>query len=119
VSDTGKAAAERRGGGSSRPAAERVQPKLKVGEVNDPLEHEAEAVAQQVASGAPAATVSRMAAPEKKEEPVRRAAAPEKKKDEPVRRAAASEKKKDEPIRRAAAPEKKEEPVRRAAAPVY
>jgi hypothetical protein len=94
-----------------------VQPKLNVGDVNDPLEHEAEAMAEHVARGEPAATVSRMAAPEKKDEPVRRATAPEKKKDESVRRAATPEKKKDEPVRRAATPEKKDELVRRAAAP--
>lgn len=118
MSNGGKAAAERHGTAGTRPAAGRVQPKLKVGAVNDPTEHEADAVSERVVAGQPAAMVSRMAAPEKKPEPVRRAAAPEKKKEEPVRRAAAPEKKKEEPVRRAAAPEKKkEEPVRRAAAP--
>jgi hypothetical protein len=63
-------------------------------------------MAQRVVAGQPASIASRMpASPEKREEPVRRAAAPEKKKDEPVRRAAAAEKKKDEPVRRQAVEE--------------
>ena len=114
MSTPGKSASEKRPPSGTRPAAERLQPKLKVGDVNDPMEHEAEAVAQRVVAGEPAATVSRMpAATEKKPEPVRRAAAPEKK-PEAVHRAAAPEKK-PEAVHRAAAPEKKPEAVHRAA----
>lgn len=119
MSGSSKATADRRASSGTRPAAERVRRKPRIGDVDDPMEREAEAMAKRVAAGQPAAEILRAAAPEKKQEPVRRAAAPEPKKDEPVRRAAAPEKKNDEPIRRAAAaPEtKKEEPVRRAAAP--
>jgi hypothetical protein len=73
--------ADKRPASSARPASARLQPKLKVGEPNDPLEHEADAVAQRVTSGQPAA-VSRMpAASEKKADAVHRATAPDQKPD--------------------------------------
>ena len=78
MSAAAKSGGQHRPGGGTRPAAERIQPKLQVSDRGDPLEREADAVASRVVAGEPAATVSRLT-PEKKPEAVSRAAAPEKK----------------------------------------
>jgi hypothetical protein len=104
VSGSGKAAPEK-GSSGSRPAAERIQPKLKVGDRNDPMEREADQVAQRVVAGQPGAVVSRAPASAQDETKVARAAAPERK-PEQVSRAAAPEKKPNQVARKGVEPEK-------------
>ncbi|MDX1909690.1 MAG: DUF4157 domain-containing protein [Bacteroidia bacterium] len=107
-----------------------IQPKLTIGAPGDRYEQEADAVAERVVSGQPAAPtaegqpsvqmkcaaceeegpVQRMAGPEE-EEPVQMEAAPEE--EEPVQMEAAPEE--EEPVQMEAAPE--EEPVQMEAAP--
>ena len=100
---------------ATRPAAQRFQAKLAVGERHDPMEREADAVAARVAAGQPAPAVSRMAAPERKPEAAARQGGPERK--EPVQRAASEKREPEAPVQRASAPEKREPEIQRAAAP--
>lgn len=104
MSEHAKGAAEPRGATATRPAAQRIQAKLAVSDRHDPMEREADSVADRVSAGQPAPAVSRMAAPEKKPETAARQVQPEKKK-EPVQRAAKEERKPETPVQRTAAPE--------------
>ena len=128
MSEHAKSNAGPRGSTATHPAAQRIQAKLAVSDRNDPMEREADSVAERVTAGQPAPAVSRMTAPEKKPETAVRQSAPEKKKEavqraagpekkEPVaQRAANDERKVPAPVQRAAGSEKKEPGVQRAAA---
>ncbi len=116
MSEHAKGTAGPCGSNSTRPAAQRIQTKLAVSDRHDPMEREADSVADRITAGQPAPAVSRMAAPEKKPEQAARQAQPEKK-EKPVQLATKEERKPETPVQRAAAPEKKEPGVQRAAAP--